>query len=92
MSRANESFPRPIKQRFTRGDLDRRASAAQVKRDPPTMAIHRRIVKRDFHTVCITTLCMENVAGCRKMHVGMATGRDKAHVATEHPAAEAAVA
>jgi type I restriction enzyme, R subunit len=76
-----EAFPRPIKTFFSQSDLERRAATAQVKRDPLTVAIDRRIVERDYQTDCIDALCKEIGAGRRKLLVEMATGTGKTRTA-----------
>jgi len=68
-----EAFPRPVKTFFSRGDLERRAATAQVKRDVLSVEIDKHIVERDYQTDCIDALCREIKAGRRKLLVEMAT-------------------
>ena len=51
-----EAFPRLVKNFFAQDDLERRAATAQVRRDPLSVPIDRRIVERGYQTVCIDTL------------------------------------
>jgi len=76
-----EAFPRLVKTFFAQGDLERRAATAQVKRDPLTVPIGRRIVERDYQLDCIAALCQEMNAGRRKLLVEMATGTGKTRTA-----------
>lgn len=76
-----EAFPRPIKTFFSQGDLERRAATAQVKRDPLSVPIDKRIVERDYQTDCIDALCKEIGTGRRKLLVEMATGTGKTRTA-----------
>jgi len=66
-----EAFPRAIRTFFSQGDLERRAATGQVRRDPLTVAIDRRIVERDYQVECVDTLCREVSAGRRKLLVEM---------------------
>lgn len=76
-----ESYPRIIKTFFSQGDLERRAATAQVKRDPISVSIDKRIVERDYQMACIETLCKEIASGRRKLLVEMATGTGKTRTA-----------
>lgn len=76
-----EAFPRVVKTFFSQGDLERRAATAQVKRDPLTVPVDRRIVERDYQIDCIDVLCREIGAGRRKLLVEMATGTGKTRTA-----------
>ncbi len=76
-----EAFPRSVKTFFSQSDLSRRAATAQVKRDPLSVEIDKRIVERDYQAECINTLCREIKAGRRKLLVEMATGTGKTRTA-----------
>jgi type I restriction enzyme R subunit len=76
-----EAFPRTVKTFFSQGDLERRAATGQVKRDPLSIPIDKRIVERDYQLACIDTLCREIDAGRRKLLVEMATGTGKTRTA-----------
>jgi len=76
-----EAFPRAVKTFFSQGDLERRAATAQVKRDPLTVPVDRRIVEREYQIDCIDALCREISAGRRKLLVEMATGTGKTRTA-----------
>lgn len=77
----SEAFPHPVKTFFKQDDLERRFATCQLRRDPLTVAIDRRIVERDYQIACIDTLCREVVAGRRKLLVEMATGTGKTRTA-----------
>lgn len=76
-----EAFPRTVKTFFSQGDLERRAATGQVKRDPLSIPIDKRIVERDYQLACVDTLCREIDAGRRKLLVEMATGTGKTRTA-----------
>jgi type I restriction enzyme R subunit len=76
-----EAFPRVVKTFFKQDDLERRFATRQLKRDPMTIEIDRRIVERDYQRECIDTLCREMNNGRRKMLVEMATGTGKTRTA-----------
>jgi len=76
-----EAFPRPVKTFFKQDDLERRFATRQLKRDPLTVEIDRRIVERDYQKACIDTLCSEIAKGRRKLLVEMATGTGKTRTA-----------
>ncbi|WP_186114497.1 DEAD/DEAH box helicase family protein [Burkholderia gladioli] len=76
-----EAFPRVVKTFFSQGDLERRAATAQVKRDPLTVPVDRRVVERDYQIDCIDALCREIGVGRRKLLVEMATGTGKTRTA-----------
>ncbi len=76
-----EAFPRTVKTFFSQGDLERHAATGQVKRDPLSIPIDKRIVERDYQLACIDTLCREIDAGRRKLLVEMATGTGKTRTA-----------
>lgn len=76
-----EAFPHPVKTVFKQDDLERRAASRQLRRDPLTVAIDRRIVERDYQIACINTLTSEINAGRRKLLVEMATGTGKTRTA-----------
>ncbi len=76
-----EAFPHPVKTFFKQDDLERRFATRQLKRDPLTVEIDKRIVERDYQKECIDTLCREMGAGRRKLLVEMATGTGKTRTA-----------
>ena len=76
-----EAFPRMVKTFFKQDDLERRFATRQLKRDPMTVEIDRRIVERDYQIECIDTLCREMNSGRRKLLVEMATGTGKTRTA-----------
>ncbi len=76
-----EAFPRVVKTFFKQDDLERRFATRQLKRDPMTVAIDRRIVERDYQIECIDTLCREMNNGRHKLLVEMATGTGKTRTA-----------
>lgn len=76
-----EAFPHAVKTVFKQDDLERRAASRQLRRDPLTVAIDRRIVERDYQIACIDTLAREITKGRRKLLVEMATGTGKTRTA-----------
>lgn len=76
-----EAFPHPVKTFFKQDDLERRAATRQLRRDPSTIPIDKRIVERDYQVECIDTLCREITQGRRKLLVEMATGTGKTRTA-----------
>ena len=76
-----EAFPHPVKTFFKQDDLERRFATRQLKRDPLTVEIDKRIVERDYQKDCIDTLCREINTGRRKLLVEMATGTGKTRTA-----------
>ena len=76
-----EAFPRVVKTFFKQDDLERRSATRQLKRDPMTVEIDKRIVERDYQIECIDTLCREMNNGRRKLLVEMATGTGKTRTA-----------
>jgi len=76
-----EAFPRVVKTFFKQDDLERRSATRQLKRDPMTVEIDRRIIDRDYQRECIDTLCREMNNGRRKLLVEMATGTGKTRTA-----------
>ena len=76
-----EAFPHPVKTIFKQDDLERRAASRQLRRDPLTVAVDRRIVERDYQIACIDTLACEINNGRRKLLVEMATGTGKTRTA-----------
>lgn len=76
-----EAFPHAVKTLFKQDDLERRFASRQVRRDPLTVEIDRRIVERDYQINCIDTLSREVNQGRRKMLVEMATGTGKTRTA-----------
>ena len=76
-----EAFPHSVKTVFKQDDLERRAASRQLRRDPLSVAIDRRIVERDYQISCIDTLAREINNGRRKLLVEMATGTGKTRTA-----------
>lgn len=76
-----EAFPHTVKTVFKQDDLERRAASRQLRRDPLTIPIDRRIVERDYQVACIDKLCDEITKGRRKLLVEMATGTGKTRTA-----------
>lgn len=76
-----EAFPHPVKTFFKQDDLERRFASRQLRRDPLSVPIDRRIVERDYQTDCIDTLCREIGQARRKLLVEMATGTGKTRTA-----------
>lgn len=76
-----EAHPRPIRTFFSQADLERRAAVGQMRVDPLTVAIDRRIADRDYQVECIDTLAREIQQGRRKLLVEMATGTGKTRTA-----------
>ena len=76
-----EAFPHPVKTLFKQDDLERRFASMQVRRDPLSVEIDRRIVERDYQISCIDTLAREINQGRRKLLVEMATGTGKTRTA-----------
>jgi len=76
-----EAFPHPVRTFFKQDDLERRYASRQLRRDPLTVAIDRRIVERGYQIECIDTLCKESGQGRRKLLVEMATGTGKTRTA-----------
>jgi type I restriction enzyme R subunit len=76
-----EAYPHPVKTIFRQDDLERRAASRQLRRDPATVPIDRKIVERDYQLDCIETLCREIESGRRKLLVEMATGTGKTRTA-----------
>lgn len=78
---AREAFPHPVRTFFRQDDLERRAASLQVRRDPLSIPIDRRIVERDYQIECLDTLCREIAWGRRRLLVEMATGTGKTRTA-----------
>ncbi len=76
-----EAHPHPVKTFFAQDDLERRAASRQLRVDPLTKPIDRRIAGRDYQVACIDTLCRELQLGRRKLLVEMATGAGKTRTA-----------
>jgi len=76
-----EAFPHSVKTFFKQDDLERRFASRQLRRDPLSVPIDRRIVERDYQIACIDTLCKEIGQGRRKLLVEMATGTGKTRTA-----------
>ncbi len=76
-----EAHPRRIATFYSQDDLERRAAALAVRRDPLTVAIDGRIVERPYQKECIDVLCREIATGRRKFLVEMATGTGKTRMA-----------
>ncbi|HJV26731.1 MAG TPA: DEAD/DEAH box helicase family protein [Aromatoleum sp.] len=76
-----EAYPHAVKTFFKQSDLERRFATRQVRRDPMSVTIDRRIVERDYQITCIDKLCSEIGAGRRKLLVEMATGTGKTRTA-----------
>lgn len=76
-----EAHPRPVKTFFKQDDLERRKATRELRVDPLTVPIDRRIVARHYQTDCIDTLCREIGLGRRKLLVEMATGTGKTRTA-----------
>ena len=76
-----EAHPRPVKTFFKQDDLERRIATRQLRVDPLTIPIDKRIVERDYQTECIDVLCREINQGRRKLLVEMATGTGKTRTA-----------
>lgn len=76
-----EAHPHPVKTFFAQDDLERRAASRQLRVDPLTQPIDRRIAGRDYQVACIETLCRGIHRGRRKLLVEMATGAGKTRTA-----------
>jgi type I restriction enzyme R subunit len=76
-----EAHPRPVKTFFSQADLERRAAMRQLRVDPLSIGIDKRIAGRDYQLDCIGTLCRESGLGRRKLLVEMATGTGKTRTA-----------
>lgn len=76
-----EAFPHPVKTFFKQTDLERRFATRQLRRDPMTVEIDKRIVERGYQKDCIDALCSEIGQGRRKLLVEMATGTGKTRTA-----------
>lgn len=76
-----EAHPHPVKTFFAQDDLERRAASRQLRVDPLTQPIDRRIAGRDYQVACIDALCREIGLGRRKLLVEMATGTGKTRTA-----------
>jgi type I restriction enzyme, R subunit len=76
-----EAFPHSVKTFFKQDDLERRLASRQLRRDPLTVDIDKRIVERNYQKECINTLCREINLGRRKLLVEMATGTGKTRTA-----------
>lgn len=77
----NEAHPRSVAGFFGQADLERRAARGQLRVDPLSKPIDRRIVERDYQINCIDVLCREINNGRRKLLVEMATGTGKTRTA-----------
>ena len=76
-----EAYPHPVRTFFAQDDLERRAASRQLRVDPLTKPIDRRIAGRDYQIACIDALCREIKLGRRKLLVEMATGTGKTRTA-----------
>jgi type I restriction enzyme R subunit len=76
-----EAHPHPVRTFFAQDDLERRAASRQLRVDPLTKPIDRRIAGRDYQVACIDALCREIQRGRRKLLVEMATGTGKTRTA-----------
>ncbi|MEA3275238.1 MAG: DEAD/DEAH box helicase family protein [Pseudomonadota bacterium] len=77
----NEAYPRKVASFFSQVDLERRYAKRQVRIDPLTKPVDKKIAGRDYQQDCIDTLCREMNAGRRKLLVEMATGTGKTRTA-----------
>ena len=76
-----EAHPRPVRTFFSQADLERRAALLQMRVDPLTVPIDKRIAGRDYQMDCNNTICREINLGRRKMLIEMATGTGKTRTA-----------
>lgn len=76
-----EAYPRQVASFFSQVDLERYFAKRQVRVDPLTKPVDKRIVERNYQHDCIDTLCREMNAGRRKLLVEMATGTGKTRTA-----------
>ena len=76
-----QAHPHRVASFFSQADLERRAAAYQVRRDPLGIPIDRAIAGHDHQRDCIDTLCGALAKGQRKMLVEMATGTGKTRTA-----------
>lgn len=77
----NEAHPRPVATFYSQADLERRIASRELRRNPLTVIIDKRIASRDYQHACIDTLCREIGLGRRSLLVEMATGTGKTRTA-----------
>ena len=81
LDRDGDAHAREIAGFYSQDDLERRIAARGIRRDPPSVAIDRKIVDRGYQIECIEALSAEVARGRRRLLVEMATGTGKTRTA-----------
>lgn len=77
----HEAHPHQVSTIFKQDDLERRKATRELRVDPLTIGIDKRIAERSYQEECINALCKEINFGRRKLLVEMATGTGKTRTA-----------
>ena len=81
LDRGRDAHARAIATFYSQEDLERRAAARSLRREPADVPIDRRIADRGYQIDCIEALSAQIAQGRRKLLVEMATGTGKTRTA-----------